>query len=337
MEQEQTSKKRSKAWVKLIILFTVTAGLLFGMAIGSTLVGGISVSLGDIFHGIFVEYDRDVSIIVELRFPRIFVSVLGGAAMAIAGVLLQAVMRNPLADPGIIGISSGSAFFAVLATALLPALSSLTPVFSFVGGMAAFFIVSALSLKGGVSSTRLILIGLAVSTFFSALSTAFGQLTGGNSYAQSIVDGIIQSKTWDDVLVMAGSVAVGAVLSVFCVKRCNILALSDRLVGNIGINVSRTRLAVSTVAVLLSAASTAIVGAVSFLGLIVPHIARLLVGNDHKKLIPYSALLGALFFLAADTFGRWVAYPYEISASILMAVIGGPLFIVLLLRSKKYA
>lgn len=336
MERIQNTKKRGKTWLKLALIFLITAVLLFVMAICSTLIGGISVSLADIFKGIFVEYNRDVAIVVELRFPRIFVSVLGGAAMAVSGVLLQAVMRNPLADPGVIGISSGSAFFTVLATALLPALSFLAPVFSFVGGMLAFMIVSALSLKGGMSSTRLILIGLAVSTFFAALSTAFGQLTGGNSYAQSIVDGMIQSKTWNDVTVLAAFVVAGGLMCVFCAKRCNILALSDRLVSNIGINVSRTRLAVSTVAVLLSAASTAIIGAVSFLGLIVPHIARLLVGNDHKKLIPYSALLGAFFFLAADTFGRWIAYPYEISASILMAVIGGPLFIVLLLRSKKY-
>lgn len=336
MEQKSV-KKRNKTWIKVTVAFIVTAALLFVMAICSTLIGGISVSLGDIFKGIFVEYNRDVVIVVELRFPRIFVSILGGAAMAVSGVLLQAVMRNPLADPGIIGISSSSAFFSVLITALFPVISFLAPVFSFIGGMIAFVIVYVLSIKGGMSSTRLILIGLAVSTFFTALTTAFGQLTGGNSYAQSIVDGIIKSKTWDDVLIMAVSVAVGAVLCVFCIKRCNILSLSDRLVGSIGINVARTRFAISAVAVLLSAASTAIIGAVSFLGLIVPHIARLLVGNDHKKLIPYSALLGALFFLAADTFGRWIAYPYEISASILMAVVGGPMFVILLLRSKKYA
>ena len=329
-------KKAWNGWLKVLTAFVVTAALLLVMALCSMLVGGISVSIGEIFKGIFVEYNRDVAIIVELRFPRIIVSVLGGAAMAVSGVLLQAVMRNPLADPGIIGVSSSSAFFAVLITALLPAVSFLAPVFSFLGGLLAFVIVYVLAIKGGMSSTRLILIGLAVSTFFTALSTAFGQLTGGSSFAQSIVDGIIKSKTWDDVLVMSISVAVGAVSCVFCVKRCNLLSLSDRLAGSIGINVPRSRFAVSAVAVLLSAASTAIVGAVSFLGLIVPHIARLIVGNDHKKLVPFSAVLGAFVFLAADTFGRWIAYPYEISASILMAVVGGPVFLILLLRSKKY-
>ena len=337
MAAKEKFKSVWNKWLKVCVAFVATFGLLIGMAIWSMQIGGISVSLKEIFKGIFVEYNRDVSIVVELRFPRIFVSILGGAAMAVSGVLLQAVMRNPLADPGIIGISSSSAFFAVIITAFFPALSFLSPVFSFVGGLIAFIIVYALSVKGGMSSTRLILIGLAVSTFFSALSTAFGQLTGGNSYAQSIVDGIIKSKTWNDVLIMAIAVGIGAVLTIFCVKRCNILALSDRLVGSIGINVARTRFAISAVAVLLSAASTAIIGSVSFLGLIVPHISRLIVGSDHKKLIPYSAVLGAVFFLTADTFGRWIAYPYEISAAILMAVVGGPLFIFLLLRSKKYA
>ena len=337
MSKKEILKKAWSSWLKVVVAFVATAFLLLIMMICSMLVGGISVSLADIFKGIFVAYDRDVAIIVELRFPRIFVSILGGAAMAVSGVLLQAVMRNPLADPGIIGISSSSAFFAVLVTAFMPAIAFLAPVFSFVGGFLAFIIVYILAIKGGMSNTRLILIGLAVSTFFTALTTAFGQLTGGNSYAQSIVDGMIKSKTWNDVWVMAISVAVGAVLCIFCVKRCNILSLSDRLVGSIGVNVVRSRFAISAVAVLLSAASTAIIGAVSFLGLIVPHIARLLVGNDHKKLIPYSAILGAFVFLTADTVGRWIAYPYEISASILMAVVGGPVFIFLLLRSKKYA
>ena len=147
-----TGKERLKnawgGWLKIATAFIVTAILLLVMMICSMLAGGISVSLGDIFKGIFVEYNRDVAIVVELRFPRIFVSLLGGAAMAVSGVLLQAVMRNPLADPGIIGISSSSAFFAVLVTAFLPAISFLAPVFSFIGGFLAFIIIYVLAIKG---------------------------------------------------------------------------------------------------------------------------------------------------------------------------------------------
>lgn len=172
---------------------------------------------------------------------------------------------------------------------------------------------------------------------FTGLSTAFSQMTGNTfSGAAEILESSIAYKSWEDVWILLAYVAVGAVLCVFCVRQCNLLALSDRLMGSIGVSVSRTRLFVSFTAVLLASASAAVVGEISFLGLIVPHIARLLVGTDHRKLIPYSALLGALFFLVADTLGRWIAYPYEISASVLMSVIGGPLFIILLMRSKRY-
>ena len=263
---------------------------------------------------------------------------IGGMAMAVAGVITQAVMRSPLADPGIIGISAGSAFVAVLVTAFAPALGYLSPLFSFAGGILAFVIVYALSWKGGLSPVRLILVGIAVNALFTGLSEAFNQMTGNNySGAASIVESNISLKDWDDVRTLAIYVAVGAVGCVFAARRCNLLALSDRLACSIGVNVTSNRLQVSVVAVFLASAATAVVGSISFLGLIVPHIARLLVGNDHKKLIPYSALLGALFFLVADTVGRWIAYPYEIGVSIIMSVVGGPLFIVLLLRSKKYA
>ncbi len=342
MGQEKLLRKSKKGKrgeiVKVVLAFVITAALLVVFAVLAASIGGIHVSFVQLLRGIFIEYDEDVYIILQLRFPRIFVAILGGMAMAVAGVITQAVMRSPLADPGIIGISAGSAFVAVLVTAFAPALGFLSPLFSFAGGVLAFVIVYALSWKGGLSPIRLILVGVAVNALFTGLSEAFNQMTG-NSYsgAASIVESNISLKNWDDVKTLAIYVAVGAVGCVFTARKCNLLALSDRLACSIGVNVTSNRLQVSVVAVFLASAATAVVGSISFLGLVVPHIARLLVGNDHKKLIPYSALLGALFFLVADTVGRWIAYPYEIGVSIIMSIVGGPLFIVLLLRSKKYA
>lgn len=337
MGNEQIRRKIN-GLVKVILAFSVTAVLLIVFIFLAAATGGIKVPFWRILRGIFVEYDEEVAIIVQLRFPRIFVAILGGMAMSAAGVMTQAVMRSPLADPGIIGIGAGSSFVAVLVTAFLPSLYYLSPLFSFFGGLLAFAIVYVLSWKGGLSPVRLILVGIAVDALFSGLSSAFNQMTGGNfTGAASIVESNISLKSWDDVVVLGIYVATGAALCVFCVRQCNLLALSDRLACSLGVNVSRTRLQVSVAAVFLASAATAVVGSISFLGLIVPHIARLLVGNDHKKLIPYSALLGALFFLVADTVGRWIAYPYEIGVNIIMSVVGGPLFIVLLLRSKKYA
>lgn len=302
----------------------------------SVLSGGLKIGPVQLLRGLFLAYDKDVAIVYDLRFPRILIAMLGGGIMAVSGVLLQAVMRNPLAEPGIIGISSGAAFAAALTAAFAPSLSVLTPVFSFAGGMCAFCLVYVLAWNKGLSPLRIILVGIAVNTLFSGLSAAFGAMTGGRfTGAEAIVNANIQLKSWADVKVLAVYTLLGLVLCVFAVRHCNLLALSDETVGALGVNVNRARILISVLSVLLASVFTSIVGPVSFLGLIVPHIGRLLVGSDHKRLLPFSFLAGALVFLTADTIGRTVAYPYEINASILMAVIGGPVLIILLRRSRR--
>ena len=170
---------------------------------------------------------------------------------------------------------------------------------------------------------------------FSGLMSAFNSGTGSNySGVASIVNANITMKTWDDFETLLWYVVVGLIASVFVTGQCNLLALEDKTARSLGVNVTRSRIVISVVAVLLAAISTAVIGPISFLGLIVPHIARLLVGSNHKVLVPYTILLGAFTLLLADTIGRTVAYPYEISASIIMSVVGGPFFILLLRRSK---
>ena len=255
------TKKKFPAALKVTLAFVVTAALLVVFMLLAANIGGIKVSFVQMLRGLFVEYDEDVAIIVQLRFPRIFVAILGGMAMAVAGVITQAVMKSPLADPGIIGITAGSQFVAVLVTAFAPALGYLSPLFSFAGGMLAFVIVYALSWKGGLSPVRLILVGIAVDALFTGLSTAFNQMTGGSySGAASIVESNISLKDWEDVLTLAIYVAVGAIGCLFCLKKCNLLGLSDRLACSLGVNVARTRLEVSVVAVFLASAATAVVG-----------------------------------------------------------------------------
>lgn len=322
--------------VKTVTAFALTAALILIMFFVAVNTGGLSVSVGQLFRGMFVEYDETVAIILELRFPRVIVALLGGALMAVAGVLMQAVMKNPLADPGIIGITSGAALVSVIIPSFFPLLAPFTPIFSFAGGMIAFVIVYMLAWNGNVSPLRLILVGVAVDAFFTGLYQAFSSATGASySGAASIINANISLKKWDDVYLLLIYTAVAAVCCVFVAGKCNLLSLSDVTIHSLGVNVNRTRIAVSIISVLLTSIFTSVIGSVSFLGLIVPHIARLLVGSNHKVLIPYSALLGSFIFLFADTIGRVIAYPYEISASIIMAVIGGPMFIILLKRSKN--
>jgi len=321
---------------KKILSFVLTAVALFVLFIFAVNTGSLKVTPSELFSGLFIEYNPDVATIYDLRFPRIFIAMLGGAATAVSGVLLQAVMKNPLADPGIIGVSSGASLVAVIVTAFFPSLFFLTPMLAFIGGLVAFLLVYSLSWKGGLSPLRIILVGVAVNALCTGLMSAFNSATG-SSYTgvASIVNANITQKTWDDFQTLAVYVVIGLVASFFVTNQCNLLSLEDKTARSLGMNVTRSRIVISVIAVLLASISTAVVGAISFLGLIVPHIARLLVGSNHKVLVPYSILLGAFTLLLADTIGRTVASPYEISAAVVMSVIGGPFFIFLLRRSKQ--
>lgn len=321
---------------KKILSFVLTAVGLFILFIFAVNTGSLKVTPSELFCGLFIEYNPDVATIYDLRFPRIFIAMLGGAATAVSGVLLQAVMKNPLADPGIIGVSSGASLVAVIVTAFFPSLFFLTPMLAFIGGLIAFMLVYSLSWNGGLSPLRIILVGVAVNALCTGLMSAFNSATG-SSYTgvASIVNANITQKTWDDFQTLAVYVVIGLVASFFVTNQCNLLSLEDKTARSLGMNVTRSRIVISVTAVLLASISTAVVGAISFLGLIVPHIARLLVGSNHKVLVPYSILLGAFTLLLADTIGRTVASPYEISAAVVMSVIGGPFLIFLLRRSKQ--
>lgn len=325
-----------KSKARIAAVYTITAVMCFGLFLVAVNTGSLKVTPQQLFRGLFVEYDKTVATIYDLRFPRIFIAMLGGAAMAVSGVLFQAVMKNPLADPGIIGISSGASFTAVLITAFYPRLFFVTPVFAFLGGGFACFLVFRLSWKGGLNPLRLILVGVAINAMFTGLMSCFNSATG-SAYtgAASIVNANITMKTWDDFKTLVCYAVAGLVLSTCASKRCDLLSLEDKTVRSLGVNVNGSRLFISFAACLLASISTAVIGSISFLGLIVPHIARLLVGSGHRILIPYTMLLGAFTFLLADTIGRTVAYPYEISAAVIMSVVGGPFFIILLRRSVK--
>lgn len=321
--------------VKRVLAFAVTAAGLVALFFAAANTGSLQVTPEQLLRGLFVAYDDTVSTIYDLRFPRILIAMVGGAATAVAGVLLQAAIRNPLADPGIIGISSGASLAAVLVTAFFPALVFFVPFFAFAGGMVSFLLVYSLAWRGGLSPLRIILVGVAVSAMFTGLMSAFDSGTGSTmSGVASLVDANITMKTWDDFATLAAYAAVGLVLALAVMRRCDLLLLEDKQARGLGFDVNANRMAVSAIAVLLASISTAIIGPISFLGLVVPHIARILVGTSHRVLVPYSMLLGAFCLLLADTVGRTIAAPYEISAAVIMSVVGGPVFILLLRKAR---
>ncbi len=296
--------------------------------------GGISLSLAALLKGLFLESSRDVQIIWNLRFPRVFAAILGGMLLSVAGVLLQAVLRNPLADPGIMGVTSGAAFAAALLTAVFPSFAYLTPMFAFLGGSLAFLLVYSFAALMPSGPATLILLGMAVNAFFTGLYQLF-QALSGSSYggASALLSASTNLQTWSNVRVL---LIACSMLTLFCclfAQRIDLLTLSDKLIHSLGLPIRSYRFITALCGVLAASAFTALIGNVSFLGLIVPHMARLCVGPRHRHLLPFSALLGALVFLTADTLGRMLAYPYEIDPSILMAIAGGPAFIFLLRKN----
>lgn len=321
---------------KKVISFIVVLILLPLVILYSATTGSIDVTPMELIKGLFTGSNENIEIIKDLRFPRIIISLIAGAALAVSGVLLQAVMRNPLAEPGIIGVSSGAGFFTLLVLTFYPMLYFYTPLFAFIGGALAFMLVYTFSWKSGLNPLRMILIGVAINAVFTGLSQL---LQGANASSMAASVSVTQStltmKTWSDVNVIVLYGSIGLLIAFVLYAWANHLSLSDETLHNLGFRVNRARFIISVVAVLLASIATAIAGMFTFVGLLIPHIGRSLVGSDHKLLIPFSTLAGALLILIADTIGRTVLAPIEIPASIIMAIIGGPFLIFLLRKSDR--
>lgn len=312
----------------------VLALLIFILALIAMKMGSISISYRELFEGLFVTYDKRVATIYDLRFPRIIVALLGGAALSCSGLLFQAVLKNPLADPGIIGISGGASLATSVISDLFPVLYFSVPLFAFLGGLLAFVLIYSLSWKGSQDPVRIILIGIAVAAVFTGLESVLGGLTDRTGVSVS-VSGLAQ-LVWSDVAMMAVYSIVGLVLALVLSPVCNLLALDDKTVRGLGVNVDLVRFVISVAAVLLVSGVTAVIGVVGFLALIVPHMARRIVGSDHRILVPFCILLGGFVLLLADTVGRCIAPPNEIAASVIMSIVGGPFFIILLKRGDRH-
>jgi iron complex transport system permease protein len=320
---------------KKILFFLIVIAGLIAMSIYSAITGTIALSVSELISALLGEENENFTIIKDLRFPRILVAIFAGAALSVAGVLLQAVMRNPLADAGVIGISAGAAFMQTFILTVFPMLFFMSPILSFIGGAFACFLVFSLSWKSGLNPLKIILVGIAISAMFTGLREAFEVVC---SYAGVMIDSSVASnlsmRTWSDVKLITIYGTIGLIIALVISKWCNLLQLEDKTMKSLGFNVAKARIIIAAVAVLLAAMATSTAGVISFVGLLIPHISRRLVGNDHKVLIPFSALAGALLILTADTLGRTIVYPSEIPASTLMAIIGGP-FLIFLIRKDK--
>ena len=319
----------------LLILVSVLALVL---AIGLSIrLGSMSYTFSEMIEVIKnPEMTPDKNILLYIRFPRILIGMIVGSNLAVSGALLQAVMQNPLADPGLTGVSTGASLAAITIMLVFPEVSNMVPAFAFVGGAIACAIVFILAWKNGIKPVRIILAGVAVNAILGGGTSLLSILY--NDKIQGVllwVNGSISGKNWSDVKTLGLYSLVGLIISLFLIRKANILQLGDEMSTNLGININKYRVIISLVAVFLAAISTAIVGVIGFVGLIVPHIARHLVGSDYKYLLPLSIIAGSILLVLGDTLARTIASPIELPVGIIMAVTGGPFFLYLLRKGQN--
>ena len=296
------------------------------------------VSLPDILAGLGGSTENIGRAAVVKRVPRTFMAALAGAALGVSGVLMQGVTRNPLADPGILGVNSGAAFAVTLGIAYFDMAASYTYVWTAIGGAAAaailVYMIGSLG-AGGAAPLKLALAGTAASVCLSSLITAV--LLPRNDIAGAVrywLIGGVGGVTLDRVALVLPFIIAGFVIGFLGSGSLNSLALGDELGASLGENVPAARIVCTIGAVMLCGAATAVCGPIGFVGLAVPHAGRMLIGLDHRRLVPFAAFAGALFLIIADILGRVVARPGELQVGIVTAFFGAPVFIWIVRKHK---
>ena len=290
------------------------------------------------------EFGRTEELVIQqIRLPRIIVGVCVGMALGVAGATMQGLFRNPMADPGIIGVSAGGAVGAVASIAIGAAgfFFLALPAFAFVGAMAACLLVYGIAATGGrFSMATLLLAGVAVNAFLGAMVSAIIILLPDNEALREILfwlAGGLDSRTWEHVQISAPFILGGIGVILLMTRDLNLLMLGDDEARSMGVRVGLARIILLAASAMATGAAVAVSGTIAFVGLVTPHVLRLMLGPDHRVLVPMSAVGGAIFVLVADTFARTIIQPAEFRVGVLAAFVGAPFFIFLLIKNKRQA
>lgn len=323
---------------RLVIAASVL--LLVALAFTSLLLGDAKLLGGDVLNWVSGQAGPLVEFVMNTRAPRVAAAILAGAALALAGTVVQAVSRNPLAEPAILGVTGGAGVGAVLVITFWPFASFLgVTTGGFVGAAVAAVIVFGLALRGGLSSTRLILIGLGVSAAAGAVTSMLIIATDPYNAAKALtwMSGSTYGRTFPQLIPLVIVLLVSVPLLASARRELDLLAFDDDTPRVLGVRLGSARLGLLAVSVALTATAVSAVGVIGFVGLVAPHAARALVGSRHALVLPLAALLGALLVCIADTLGRTMIAPGQLPAGLLTAVVGAPYFVWLLWRSRRTA
>lgn len=334
---------------KTLFVFTILSILIVAVFIFSLCVGSVNISVSDIINSLFGNIFKSANtattnvenmsastiIIRSIRLPRVLAGLLAGIGLASAGVVLQGIMNNSLASPNTIGVNSGAGFFVMLAMFFLPGKLWATPLFAFAGSLITTLAIFLLAYLGDSSRTTIILAGITVSSFLSAGINLMKVIdTDISINLTSFLVGSLAGIKPNSLYIPAIGIILSFVLLLFFAKALNMLGLGDDIASSLGLNINLVRFSLLIISSILAGCVVSYAGLLSFVGLIVPHICRRIVGNDAKLLLPCSALLGGSFVMLSDAISRVIFAPYELPVGIIMAFIGGPFFMYLLLRKK---
>ncbi|WP_231505186.1 iron ABC transporter permease [Cellulomonas sp. URHE0023] len=329
---------RPASSVRVTVIVAVLVVVVLACVVAAFLAGDRLLLLGDVANWFAGVSGQQVSFVLDQRTPRVWAALLAGAALGLAGTTVQAVARNPLAEPGLLGITGGAGVGAVLALVLFPGASIwVVSAAACVGALGTFALVYALASRRGLSSDRLVLVGIGVSAAATSLITLLVVLSNpwNTTMALTWLSGSTYGRTAAQVWPVAVALVVLTPLVVRWRRDLDVLSVDDDVARVLGVQLERTRLGVLVVTAILTAASVSAIGVVGFVGLVAPHLARSLVGSRHSRVIPVAVLLGALLVSVADTLGRTIIAPAQIPAGLLTSLIGAPYFIYLLWRTRR--
>jgi iron complex transport system permease protein len=337
-------QKRFRITICILILALFTV-IILALAVGSAQLGFFKVIriLSDEVLGVkgrgIGQFDRQI--VLDVRLPRIILAIIVGAALSMAGVIYQSLFRNPMADPSVIGTSSGAALGATIAIAvgsdLKINLLGTIPFMAFTGAILTTLLVYRLAKIGSrVPMTVLLLAGIAVSTFLSSAISLIMILRRNDMYnIVSWLMGGFASRRWIDVGIIAPYALIGFLATLIFGRELNLMLLGEERARQLGLNSDRLQKFMISSASLLVAGAVSVGGIIGFVGLLVPHMVRFITGPDHKYLLPASALAGGLFLLAADTIARTLLAPLELPVGVVTSLCGAPFFIYLLIKNKR--
>jgi iron complex transport system permease protein len=321
--------------------YKITAGLLFflGMFCVSLVFGAADTTVKDIWRALTTSDVGDkLTMIREIRLPREVGAIFVGAALAVSGAIMQGLTRNPLADPGLLGLSAGANVALAVTMAFLPAANYFGIMIAcFIGaGVGTVMVLGLGSVKkGGFSPFRIVLAGAAVSAFLTAIAQGIGLYFKISKDVSMWTAGGLVGTTWGQLKVIAPFIIIGILLSIFLSKQLTILSLSEEVAVGLGQKTTQIKAVLFIVIVILAGAAVALVGNMAFIGLMIPHIVRAIVGTDYRYIIPMSVVMGASFMLLADTIGRTISAPYETPVAAIVSILGLPFFLFIVRKGGK--